>query len=67
MKAFENTVLTDVDINTNMFTGHGLHMNSNGKKMTPKKIVPTTNNSLNDSEKDTLSTQQKQDHEKGKS
>jgi hypothetical protein len=32
MRVFANTVLIDVDLNADLFTRHGLHMNSNGKE-----------------------------------
>jgi hypothetical protein len=32
MRSFENTVLLDVDQNRDLFTKHGLHMNTNGKE-----------------------------------
>jgi hypothetical protein len=37
MKSSENTVLLDVDQNRDLFTKHGLHMNTNGKESAAKK------------------------------
>jgi hypothetical protein len=37
MKVIENNVLLDVDLNRDVFTKHGLHMNTNVNEIAAKK------------------------------
>jgi hypothetical protein len=39
VKAFEDTTLIKLDLNRELFTKHGLHMNDKGKELVAKKII----------------------------
>jgi hypothetical protein len=41
VKAFEHTTLIKLDLNRELFTKHGLHMNNKGKELVTRKIIST--------------------------
>jgi hypothetical protein len=46
VKAFEYTALIKLDLNRELFTKHGLHMNGKGKELVAKKIMSTMKHML---------------------
>jgi len=44
LKVFGNTCVIEVDSNRDLFTRHGLHMNSKGKEHIAKKILKAIKN-----------------------
>jgi hypothetical protein len=46
VKAFEYTALIKLDLNRELFTKHGLHMNGERKKLVAKKIMTTIKHML---------------------
>jgi hypothetical protein len=54
MKVFENTALIKLDSNRDLFTKHGLHLDSKGKELAAKKIVSTIKYILNKKTKEPI-------------
>jgi hypothetical protein len=46
VKAFKHTALIKLDLNRELFTKHGLHMNGKGKELVAKKIMSTIKHML---------------------
>jgi RNase H-fold protein (predicted Holliday junction resolvase) len=54
LKVFSNTCVIEVDSNRDLFTRHGLHMNSKGKEQTARQIVKTIWVMLNEKKSDPI-------------
>jgi hypothetical protein len=46
VKAFEHTALIMVDIDRELYTKHGLHLNDRGRELVARKIIPTIKHML---------------------
>ena len=61
MKVFGNTCVIEVDSNRDLFTRHGLHMNSKGKEHMAKKILKEMKVMLNEKKSDPIMMKDKED------
>jgi hypothetical protein len=61
VKAFEHTTFIKSDIDRELFTKHGLHLNNKGKEMVTKKIIPTIKHLLYKKTEEPISMTWKQD------
>ena len=61
LKVPENTCVIEVDSNRDLFTRHGLHMNSKRKEQTARKIVKTIKVTLKEEKRDPIMMKDKED------
>jgi hypothetical protein len=67
LKVFGNTCVIKVDFNRDLFTRHGLHMNSKGKGHITKKILKAIKVMLNEKKSDpiTMDKEDLREHSEG--
>jgi hypothetical protein len=65
MKVFENIALTTLNLNRDLFTKHGLHLNNKGKELAARKIVSSIKHMLHKKTKEPIYMTWKDDYVKG--
>jgi hypothetical protein len=65
MKVFENIALITLNLNRDLFTKHGLHLNNKGKELAARKIVSSIKHMLHKKTKEPIYMTWKDDYVKG--